>query len=268
MDNFVPLSARGVYFIVIFAFTVDQDTNDLADHSLVVYGSNDNATWTEIADFTNGVPERTEYTISHEGYYQYIRFEGYDVPNGGSPVIYEIELYGTIEPTGPVIGNNLVSGGASIRLPDESIVAGMRFRATITKSFIDEYESMTYGMFMLPASLLSEGQTLASYLAANSYEGEALKIPAVNIWEETDTAITYTAVLTSIPATAYTQDIVAVPYVCADGEYAFGTEMTRNYKQVADATAAAYEAGNLQLTATQKSLLEAVVGRTLTASAA
>lgn len=90
----IDMELDGSYNISTLTMAQDPSSNKYYFTKFAVYGSNDNATWTEIADFTNGVPEKTDYAISHEGTYKYVRFEGYNIKNAGSPVVFEIELYG------------------------------------------------------------------------------------------------------------------------------------------------------------------------------
>ena len=92
----------------------------------------------------------------------------------------------------------------------------------------------------------------------------ALDIPAIKVFEEDENTVTYTAVITNIPEKDYTRDVIAVPYICVNGEYTFYEEMTRNYKQVTEAVAEAYEKGEVELTEEQITLVEKVIGRTLT----
>ena len=190
------------------------------------------------------------------------------------PTICEISataIIGGIEQ--PEIEDNLAIEGAQIRLPEGEIEAGLRFGATLQKSFLGiegEYAysgnaTTTFGMFLLPKDMLAEGQTLAQYLETNGYAGDAVKVPAVKIYSQNADSVTYTAVLTGIPAEDYDRDIVAVPYVCTNGTYEFVGEETRNYKAVSESVAAAYEAGRLTLTSDQKTLLEGVLGRALVA---
>ena len=190
------------------------------------------------------------------------------------PTICEISamaIIGGIEQ--PEIEDNLAIEGAQIRLPEGEIEAGLRFGATLQKSFLGiegDYAysgtaTTTFGMFLLPEDMLAEGQTLAQYLETNGYAGDAVKVPAVKIYSQNADSVTYTAVLTDIPAEDYDRDIVAVPYVCTNGTYEFAGEETRNYKAVSESVGAAYEAGRLALTADQKALLEGVLGRALVA---
>ena len=186
------------------------------------------------------------------------------------PTICEIStlaIVGGIEE--PVIEDNLVIKGAQIRLPAGEIKAGLKFGTTLTKEFFgiegsytyDPNADTTFGMFLLPADMLGTGETLAEYLADNSYAGDALKVPAVKVYSQDDETVTFTAVLTDIPAEDYDRDIVAVPYAYADGEYSFAEQMTRSYKEVSETVAAQYKAGRVNLTATQIALLEAVIGK-------
>ena len=88
-------------------------------------------------------------------------------------------------------------------------------------------------MFMLPEDLLGSSATLTAYLASGVQD--ALDIPAEKIYSQDENFITFTAVLTGIPKSAYNRNIVAVPYMLKDGEYTYFDEMTKNYKGVARA---------------------------------
>ena len=163
----------------------------------------------------------------------------------------------------------LAAIGGQIRLPEGSVSAGIRFGATVLKNAVgiegdyvyDPAATTTFGMFIIPQDLLG-GATFADYLVANDYAGSALKVPAQRIYDEDATSITYTAVLTGIPDTAYTRDVVAVPYICKDGTYSFASEIVRNYAQVADSVATAYENGEISLTGDQLTLIAGIIGRT------
>ena len=150
----------------------------------------------------------------------------------------------TTEPEAPALGDNLVLNGAQIRLPESEVKAGLRFAATIKKSFLgiegdyayDANAAVTFGMFLLPADMLGADETLEDYLVANNYAGAAAKVPAVKVYSQDDETVTFTAVLTDIPATNYDRDIVAVPYVCTDAtKYELAGEETRNFMGVAEA---------------------------------
>ena len=185
-------------------------------------------------------------------------------------VIGEIALYGTASTD---IADQGTPIGGSVRLPQGSVTAGLRFGATILKSAIglegdyeyDENADVTIGMFLLPYDRLEGNATLADYLVANSYAGNAVKVPAERVFSQDAFSVTYTAVLVGIPSTSYSRDIIAVPYVCDNGEYIFFDEITRNYADVCASVATAYEAGDVELTAEQVALLESVLGRTLVA---
>ena len=135
----------------------------------------------------------------------------------------------------------ILSKGGQIRIADtdKNITAGLRFGASIIKmntGIEGEYKysedaELKFGMFMLPADLLGSSATLTAYLA-NGVQ-DALDIPAEKIYSQDENFITFTAVLTGIPETAYDRDIVAVPYMLRGGEYTYFDEMTKSYKGVA-----------------------------------
>ena len=191
------------------------------------------------------------------------------------PVIGEISVYGdkvdfTAEPE-----KAGVALGGQIRLPSGKVPAGLRFGATIAKDVFGDVLTDGYnyselaaagikvGMFILPIDLLDGNATLADYIANDG--DKALDIAAEKIYAEDDFAVTFTAVVTSIPEKDYARKVVAAPYICVDGVYTFYAEMTRDYTTVTEAVAADYEAGEITLTADQITLIEAVLGRTLVA---
>ena len=134
----------------------------------------------------------------------------------------------------------ILSKGGQIRIEDadNDITAGLRFGASIIKMntgiegkyVYSDNADIKFGMFMLPKDLLG-GKTLTEYLA-NGVQ-KALDVPAKKILSQDENFITFTAVLTDIPATAYSREITAVPYVLQDGVYTYFDEMTRSYKGVA-----------------------------------
>ena len=159
-----------------------------------------------------------------------------------------------------------VTLGGQIRLPEGNVTAGLRFGATIMKDLINEGD--TYGMFMLPAEKITAAgkATLVDYLETVEDFGVALDVPAARLYAEDDHSVTFTAVLVEIPAGKYSQDIVAVPYICdAEGNYTFFAEETRSYLTVATRVATAYENGEIELTTEQIALIETVIGETLVA---
>ena len=116
-------------------------------------------------------------------------------------------------------------------------------------------------MFVLPVDRLGTYETLADYVLADGED--VLNIAAAKVYAEDDFSVTFTAVVTNIPAENYSREIVAVPYICINGEYTFYSEIVRDYMSVTEAVAADYEAGSITLTATQIELIESVLGRTL-----
>ena len=239
------------------------------------YASNDKQSWTDAIEadpaWKQETSKQTWYTegaLDFGGAYRYIKIEVMTVAPAANTYmnVYEFAFVGAKGIAG--VRENLVVKGGQIRLPNDKVSAGLRFGATLQKSFLgiegdyryDANADATFGMFVMPKDLLAKGQTLASYLAANDYEGQALKVPATKIYAQDDATVTFTAVLTNIPAVDYGRDIVAVAYVCIDGEYAFANEVTKNYMGVAQAVADSYKAGSVNLTATQLAALEEIVG--------
>ena len=239
------------------------------------YASNDKQSWTDAIEadpaWKQETSKQTWYTegaLDFGGAYRYIKIEVMTVAPAANTYmnVYEFAFVGAKGIAG--VRENLVVKGGQIRLPNDKVSAGLRFGATLQKSFLgiegdyryDANADATFGMFVMPKDLLAKGQTLASYLAANDYEGQALKVPATKIYAQDDATVTFTAVLTNIPAVDYGRDIVAVAYVCIDGKYAFANEVTKNYMGVAQAVADSYKAGSVNLTAAQLAALEEIVG--------
>ncbi len=86
---------------------------------VALWGSNDNATWTELDDLTLSA-QRSTTEVSHEGFYRYIKVEAYKTKDS-NPAILEITFYGDSDPLYCKVeglnGSNVVSTGASQRYP-------------------------------------------------------------------------------------------------------------------------------------------------------
>ena len=239
------------------------------------YASNDKQNWTEAVEvdpaWRQEATNKTWYTegaLDFGGAYRYIKLEVMTVAAATDAYmnVYELAFVGNKGIAG--VRENLVIKGGQIRLPDDKVSAGLRFGATLQKSFLNIEGDYTYnakadttfGMFVLPKDMLATGQTLAQYLVNNNYGGNAVKVPAVKVYSQDDETVTFTAVLTNIPQKDYGRDIVAVAYVCVDGTYAFANEVTKNYMGVAEAVAESYKAGRVELTTSQIAALEEIVG--------
>jgi len=208
-----------------------------------IYGSNDLGTWTPIhqlgadADLTwttasNNVGKTNTQTISHEGYYKYFKV---DVTKAsGNWLVWVESTFMGVEKV-----EEIESLGASIRLEENGLSAGLRFAAKVNKALAGIDGTYTYsdnaeikfGMYLLPKEMLGEHLTLTAYLA-NGVQ-DALDVPAKNILAQDDDIIQYTAVLTDIPTSARLQEIIAVPYMVKNGNYAYYNELTRSYSGVA-----------------------------------
>ncbi len=81
---------------------------------VAVWGSNDNATWTELEDLTLSA-QRSRSDISHEGYYRYVKVEAYATKDN-NPAILEVTFYGHADGVAKVTGitadDIAVSGGS------------------------------------------------------------------------------------------------------------------------------------------------------------
>lgn len=137
----IDMVLDGSYNISTLTMAQDVSANKYYFTKFAVYVSEDGATWIEVADFNTGVPEKTDYAISHEGYYQYVRFEGYAIgAGGGSPVVNEFELYGT-QPDAEPVEYKIVcvdAEGSEIQSETKSGYDGMV--ATATAPAIDGYK--------------------------------------------------------------------------------------------------------------------------------
>lgn len=165
------------------------------------------------------------------------------VYTAGHYSLREIEFFGTLSPrTTPL--------GANIRLEEDGLSAGLRFGAKIEKAVLgiegewsyDPNSDFEFGMFLLPANKLEAGETLEEYLKSGG--NNALKIVAKKILSQDDSTITYTAVLTGIPESAYNQSIVAVPYSTKNGVTTYYDDLSKSYAGVAKSAMESYQNGN------------------------
>lgn len=261
--NFTAPMGYNVYFA-----GVDGKFSTTPDHTVMKHATDAGES------LTAATKVRTDVLAGEADSVRYIKIEF--TAAARRPVIGEITLYGTKVDLAANPEKAGASNGAQIRLPSGTVPAGIRFGATIAKDvFGDALTTGDYsyaelaaagikvGMFILPVDRLGGNATLADYIK-NGGEN-ALEVAAERVYAEDDFAVTFTAVLTSIPDTAYNREIVAVPYVYIGGEYTFYAEMTRTYAAVAESVATAYEAGEIALTETQITLIEAVIGRALVA---
>ena len=200
---------------------------------------------------------------------QYVKFVIY---NKIYSTIHEFTFEGSeaaTEPETPSFAENVTVNGAQIRLPDDGVKAGIRFGATLSPDLVVDVNNFAFdpagdvkvGMFIIPVDLLG-GMTFENYLVANDYEGQALKVVAEHIYERDEIeGITYTAVLTEIPASGYEREITAIPYVCINGEYQFAEQAeAKTYKGVAEAIYADHEAGEITLSQNQLDILAEIIG--------
>ena len=261
--NFTAPMGYNVYFA-----GVDGKFSTTPDHTVMKHAADAGES------LTAATKVRTDVLTGEADSIRYIKIEVTAVAR--RPVVGEITLYGTKVDPAANPEKAGASNGAQIRLPSGTVPAGIRFGATIAKDVFGDVLStgdynyselaaagIKVGMFILPADLLGGNATLADYIMNDGED--ALEVPAERVYAEDDFAVTFTAVLTNIPDTAYTRAVVAVPYVYIDGQYTFYAEMTRTYAAVAESVAAAYEAGEIELTAEQITLIEAVINRTLVA---
>ena len=132
--------------------------------------------------------------------------------------------------------------GANIRLESAQLPTGLRFATTVTKSDLGiegDYEwaedaDLIFGVFMLPQKLLEEtGYDTLQALLESGEEHRALNVVAKRIYEQDETTLTFTAVLTGIPAKEWKTVVDAVPYVLKDGKYYFSEKSADSYYDVA-----------------------------------
>lgn len=232
---------------------------DTRGQGVTVYISNDTSKWgepvysTSDCDFAaETVGGSTAYSSSYDinnirGRYVKIVVTKTNKTNASSLMLREVSFVGTTEPANR--SERVFVNGSSIRLPDTSdnLPSGLRFAATIVKynlGIVDKYEysedaQMKFGMFLIPEYLLGDCNTLTEYLEQGVQN--ALDVPARRIYEQNDNYVTFTAVLTNIPETHYSSNIIAVPYMLVDGKYTYFEEMTRSYIGVAtDARSTTY----------------------------
>ena len=138
------------------------------------------------------------------------------------------------------------NNGANIRVETADTTPGLRFAATLTKEMLGidgEYAyaedgDMTFGMLVLPQYLLESSgyATLGEYFMSGD-NSSILDIVAKKVWAQDDELVTYTAVVTGIPADKWDLQVVAVPYMLKDGEYYFAEtdKMQKSYYDVAKA---------------------------------
>ena len=150
---------------------------------------------------------------------------------------------------------NLQVLGASIRIADEKLSAGLRFGAKISKDELydtyypttdemkkyeyDESNNFQFGTIMIPADLVPEGETVTSmYKSGNEM---VLDILGERVYEEAAEYLIFTGVLTGIPESfnGYTRTLQTAFYVrvrdSVDDEwtYIFSDELEDSYYSVA-----------------------------------
>ncbi|MBE6688932.1 MAG: SGNH/GDSL hydrolase family protein [Ruminococcaceae bacterium] len=135
----------------------------------------------------------------------------------------------------------LTALGAQIRAGVENgAPQGLRFGTTINKSMWKDVDvtDISYGTVVIPARMLDGELTLET-------EG-AKDVPAVNKFKETDTEVTFTAVVTNIPDKEYNTQIAArayAKYTFAGDDYVVYADSTkiRSVNDVIDLSGDGYE---------------------------
>lgn len=99
--------------------------------------------------------------------------------------------------------------GSQIRTTGDQ---GLRFVFSIPK---EQYELVSdFGTVVMPKKYLGDNLLTQSFkTTANGKEYKAKTVPAVKIFDETETDIYYTVCITHIPLKKYTNEYVAVPYI-------------------------------------------------------
>ncbi len=135
---------------------------------------------------------------------------------------------------------------------------GLRFISSIDKNTVDFDKVVEYGTVMIPTADLNTNRDLVIGAEYNGHT--AAKVPAVNIYDETDDAVTFTAVLTDIAVANYTRSITARAYaIMEDGSVVYGDTFTaRSIFEVAQNGIAAGAEG-AELEALQ-AIVDAVLG--------
>ena len=181
---------------------------------------------------------------------------------------------GGSEPEGPVVPtpdfkeDSVETLGAGIRLADGDLTAGIRFGATVSKAdaaiegnyVYSDDANVKFGMYLLPAEKVdvAGGETLKDLVEAGNED--VLDVVAKKIYAQDEETLTYTAVLTGIPETAYTKNIIALPYVKVGDEVIYYETDANSYAGVAQAAFDANEAGTVTLTEDQVKALKEILG--------
>ncbi len=144
---------------------------------------------------------------------------------------------------------------ANIRLESSTNKAGLRFRTDFTKDslFLKVYGNKKYtysddalvqfGTLLVPYKLLGSYANVTEMFQAemslSESERQVLNVVAKNIYAQTDSTISFTGVLTDIPAAQYKANVCAVGYVryrtAADQPwtYEFSSQKMQSYAGVA-----------------------------------
>ena len=130
----------------------------------------------------------------------------------------------------PTADSRLNVSGAQIRVPAQGSTTetqGLRFISTLDKSFYETLNKpasasdtgLGFGTVVFPTKLLADGELLTKETAKDGKS--AAVVPAVKLWNENDTVVTYTACMTGIiqDAEALTTAYTVVPYATyTDGD--------------------------------------------------
>lgn len=130
----------------------------------------------------------------------------------------------------PTTDSRLNVSGAQIRVPAQGSTTetqGLRFISTLDKSFYETLNKpasasdtgLGFGTVVFPTKLLADGELLTKETVKDGKS--AAVVPAVKLWSENDTVVTYTACMTGIiqDAEALTTAYTVVPYATyTDGD--------------------------------------------------
>ncbi len=120
--------------------------------------------------------------------------------------------------------------GAQVRVRG---VQGLRFISTIDKADPNFKNAVEFGTVLIPSEDLDDISDLKIGATLNGHQ--VAKVPAKNIYSETDSTITFTAVLTGLTPNHYTREFTARAYaIMADGSVVYaGSGASRSIYGVA-----------------------------------
>ncbi len=103
--------------------------------------------------------------------------------------------------------------GAQIRIEG---IQGLRFISGIDKTAVDFGRVVEYGTLLIPSADITDPSELVIGATLNGHN--PAKVRAKYVYEETETFLTFTAVLINIPETQYKSEITARAYAILDDD--------------------------------------------------